>query len=203
VVLGFFLLFRFSEAQLAKIASPFLLDERSVGGLGLSTSAVGFVYGTVGLAMLTLGGIVGGLVAAQQGLKYWLWWMVAAINLPNVVYLLLSQWQPESQLVVNLAVGVEQFGYGFGFTAYMLYMLYIARGKHQTAHYAICTGFMALGMMLPGMLSGWMQTQLGYRDFFVWVMLSTIPSFMACYFIPLDAQFGKEEAELDAEEGPL
>ena len=144
--LAFLLFYRFSEAQLAKMASPFLLDPLSKGGLGLTTEQVGVVYGTVGITMLTLGGILGGIVAARQGLKFWLWWMVAAINLPNVVYVFLSQMQPDNFIVINLCVAVEQFGYGFGFTAFMLYMLYISRGKHETAHYAICTGFMALGM---------------------------------------------------------
>ena len=191
IILAFLLLYRFSEAQLAKMASPFLLDERELGGLALSTQQVGIVYGTVGILMLTLGGITGGLVAAKHGLKHWLLWMVLAINLPNAAYVFLSQVQPESVLIVNLAVAVEQFGYGFGFTAYMLYMLYIAQGEHQTAHFAICTGFMALGMMIPGMMSGWLQELIGYQHFFIWVMLSTIPSFLVCWLIPLDAEFGK------------
>lgn len=202
-VLAFLLIYRFSEAQLAKMAAPFLLDGRGVGGLGLTTTEVGFVYGTVGVVMLTLGGILGGLVAAKQGLKFWLGWMVLAINLPNAVYLFLSQVQPESYLAVNLAVAVEQFGYGFGFTAYMLYMLYIAQGEHQTAHYAICTGFMALGMMLPGMISGWLQELIGYQNFFIWVMLATIPSFLVCWLIPLDANFGKKTPDdLESEAAP-
>ncbi|MCA9231868.1 MAG: MFS transporter [Planctomycetales bacterium] len=191
-VLAFLLFYRFAEAQLVKMASLFLLDERQAGGLELSTTQVGFVYGTIGVVMLTLGGILGGLVAARQGLKFWLWWMVLAINLPNVVYVALSFSQPESTLAVNLAVAVEQFGYGFGFTAYMLLMLYASQGEHETAHYAICTGFMALGMMLPGMASGWLQTQIGYQNFFIWVMIATIPSFAVCWFVSIDAEFGKD-----------
>ncbi len=191
-VLAFLLIYRFSEAQLAKMAAPFLLDSRQYGGLSLTTTEVGFVYGTIGIVMLTLGGILGGLVAAKQGLKFWLGWMVLAINLPNAAYLFLSQVQPESYLAVNFAVAVEQFGYGFGFTAYMLYMLYVAQGEHQTAHFAICTGFMALGMMLPGMMSGWLQELIGYQHFFIWVMLATIPSIFVCWLIPLDAEFGKK-----------
>ncbi|NOZ40720.1 MAG: AmpG family muropeptide MFS transporter [Planctomycetes bacterium] len=194
-VLAFLLIYRFSEAQLAKMAAPFLLDSRQYGGLSLTTTEVGFVYGTIGIVMLTLGGILGGLVAAKRGLKFWLGWMVIAINLPNAVYVFLSQVQPESYWAVNLAVGIEQFGYGFGFTAYMLYMLYIAQGEHQTAHYAICTGFMALGMMIPGMMSGWLQELIGYQHFFLWVMLATIPSFFVCWLIPLDAEFGKKTDE--------
>ena len=193
LVIGFLLLYRFSEAQLVKLATPFLLDGKEVGGLGLSTGEVGFVYGTVGIVMLTIGGIVGGLLAAKQGLRFWLGWMVLAINLPNAVYIFLSQTQPESHLVINLAVAIEQFGYGFGFTAYLLFMLYVSRGEHETAHYAICTGFMALGMMLPGMVSGWIQEMIGYQRFFIWVMIATIPSFLVCWFIQVDEHFGKRE----------
>ncbi len=192
--IGFLLFYRFSEAQLVKLATPFLLDDKEVDGLGLSTGEVGFAYGTVGIVALTIGGILGGLVAAKQGLKFWLWWMVLAINLPNMVYVFLSQLQPENYAVVNLAVAVEQFGYGFGFTAYMLFMLYVSRGEHETAHYAICTGFMALGMMLPGMASGWLQELIGYEHFFIWVMIATIPSFLVCGFIKLDEDFGKQES---------
>jgi len=143
--------------------------------------------------MLTLGGILGGLLAARDGLKYWLWWMVAAINLPNAVYIFLAFAQPESLLIVNLAVGLEQFGYGFGFTAYSLYMLYTAKGEHSTAHFAICTGFMALGMMIPGLFSGWLQEFLGYKNFFIWILLAVIPSFLVVALIPLDAEFGNKK----------
>ncbi len=128
LILAFLLLFRFAEAQLAKLAAPFLLDSPEVGGLALSTGQVGFAYGTIGVIMLTLGGLLGGFLAARNGLKYWLLWMVIAINLPNVVYIFLSSAMPENLLIINLAVGVEQFGYGFGFAAYMLYMLYISNG---------------------------------------------------------------------------
>ena len=193
-VIAFLLLYRIAEAQLAKLAPPFLLDDPSVGGLGLSTADVGFVYGTAGALMLTLGGLCGGFLAARNGLKYWLWWMVMAINLPNAVYILLAYLQPQSLLSIVLAVGVEQFGYGLGFAAYTLYMLYVARGAHSTAHFAICTGFMALGMMLPGMISGWIQEALGYQHFFVWVLLATIPSFAVVAFIPLDADFGRDKS---------
>jgi len=192
-ILAFLLLYRLAEAQLVKLAAPFLLDERGVGGLSLGTSEVGFVYGTIGALMLTLGGIAGGMLAARQGLKYWLWWMALAINIPNAVYILLAVLRPESFLLINIAVGVEQFGYGFGFTAYTLYMIYISRGQHSTAHFAICTGFMALGMMLPGLFSGWLQELLGYQLFFVWVLLATIPSFIVVGLIPLDAGFGRKD----------
>ena len=194
-VLAFLLLYRLAEAQLVKLASPFLLDDATAGGLGLGTAEVGFVYGTVGALMLTLGGIAGGILAARHGLKYWLWWMVAAINLPNAVYIVLAVFRPESFALVNVAVGLEQFGYGFGFTAYTLYMIYVSRGEHSTAHFAICTGFMALGMMLPGLFSGWLQEMLGYSLFFVWVLLATIPSFIVVGLIPLDAGFGRKDSE--------
>jgi len=193
-ILAFLLLYRFAEAQLVKLAPPFLLDNRAVGGLELGTAEVGFVYGTIGVLMLTIGGLLGAFLAARHGLKYWMWWMVAAINLPNTVYIALAYFTPDSLLAVNLAVGLEQFGYGFGFTAYTLYMLYVARGSHSTAHFAICTGFMALGMMLPGMFSGWLQELLGYQHFFIWVVLAAIPSFAVVALIPLDANFGRKNS---------
>jgi PAT family beta-lactamase induction signal transducer AmpG len=125
-----------------------------------------------------LGGLLGGFVVARHGLKFWLWPMLLAIHLPDAVFIWLAYTQPENIFAIGAGVAIEQFGYGFGFTAFMLYMIYIARGEHQTAHYAICTGFMALGMMLPGMWSGWLQEHLGYPHFFVWVLLATIPSFI-------------------------
>ena len=193
LILAFLLLFRFSEAQLVKLAAPFMLDSPELGGLALNTGQVGFAYGTIGVIMLTLGGLLGGFLAARHGLKHWLLWMVLAINLPNLVYVFLSSALPDNLLVINLAVGVEQFGYGFGFAAYMLYMLYISNGAHQTAHYAICTGFMALGMMIPGMFSGWLQELLGYQVFFIWVMIATLPSFIVTMLIPLEKSFGRRD----------
>jgi len=192
VLMLFLLLYRFGEAQLVKMVSPFLLDARATGGLGLTTTQVGFVYGTVGIVALTLGGILGGWAASRHGLKAWLWPMVLAIHLPDAMFIYLAYAQPASLPVILLCVAVEQFGYGFGFTAYLLYMIYIARGEHQTAHYAICTGFMALGMMLPGMWSGWLQDLVGYRQFFVWVILATVPSFLVVFWIPLEAGFGRK-----------
>jgi len=193
LILAFLLLFRFSEAQLVKLSAPFLLDQPEVGGLALTTTEVGFAYGTIGVLMLTFGGLLGGFLAARNGLKYWLLWMVLAINVPNAVYLFLSAVMPDNLLLINIAIGVEQFGYGFGFAAYMLYMLYVSQGTHQTAHYAICTGFMALGMMIPGMFSGWLQEMIGYQNFFIWILVATIPSFLVAALIPLDATFGKKE----------
>jgi PAT family beta-lactamase induction signal transducer AmpG len=191
-LLLFLLFYRFAESQLVKMVAPFLLDAREKGGLGLTTGQVGFVYGTVGIAALTCGGLLGGFVAARKGLRFWLWWMVLAIHLPDAVFVFLSYTQPDNFWVINLSVAVEQFGYGFGFTAYMLYMIYISRGRHPTAHYAICTGFMALGMMIPGWGSGWLQDVIGYQHFFIWVLLATIPGFLVVKFIPLDAEFGRK-----------
>lgn len=195
IILAFLLLYRFAEAQLVKIAAPFLLDAREAGGLALTTGEVGLTYGTVGALSLTIGGILGGFLAAASGLKRWLWWMVVAINVPNGVYIALAWWQPESLLLVNAAVAIEQFGYGLGFTAYTLYMLYVARGEHSTAHFAICTGFMALGMMIPGLFSGEIQLFLGYNWFFVWVLVATLPSFLVVRLVPLDENFGRKSSE--------
>jgi MFS transporter, PAT family, beta-lactamase induction signal transducer AmpG len=193
IVLAFLLLYRFGEAQLVKLASPFLLDAQEAGGMALTTGEVGFVYGTVGILSLTAGGIIGGILAARHGLKFWLWPMVIAINLPNAVYIYLAYALPDSFLIINLAVAIEQFGYGFGFTAYMLYMIYVSEGEHKTAHFAITTGFMALGMMIPGMFSGWIQEIVGYQHFFVWVLLATIPAFIIAMFVDIDPEFGKKK----------
>lgn len=189
----FFLTYRLSESQLLKLASPFMLDSRETGGLGLSTGEVGLVYGTVGVAALTIGGIIGGIVASRQGLRFWLWPMVFAITLPNLVYVWLAYVQPDNLLLINTAVAIEQFGYGFGFTAYMLYMIYFANGEHKTAHYAICTAFMALGMMLPGLGAGWLQEHIGYRHFFIWVMLCSLPAYFAVKLLKVDRTFGMKE----------
>ncbi len=191
--LTFILLYRLGESQLVKLASPFMLDAREVGGLGLTTGDVGMIYGTIGILFLTLGGLLGGFVASKNGLKYWLWWMLIAINVPDVVYVYLSYAQPQSLFVVSTCVAFEQFGYGFGFTAFMLYMIYISEGEFKTAHFAIATGFMALGMMVPGMFSGWLQEIIGYQHFFVWVLIATIPSFIVAKFVPIDPEFGKKE----------
>ncbi len=195
LIIAFLLVYRLGESQLVKLASPFLLDSREIGGLALTTGEVGFVYGTIGILALVLGGLLGGFLAAKDGLKHWLWWMLIAINLPNVVYIYLSYALPESFFLVLASVAVEQFGYGFGFTAYMLYMIYVSDGEHKTAHFAITTAFMALGMMIPGMISGWLQELIGYQHFFVWVIIATIPAFIITRFIPLDPEFGKEVKE--------
>jgi PAT family beta-lactamase induction signal transducer AmpG len=191
-VLAFLLLYRFGESQLIKLVSPFLLDPLSKGGLGLTTSEVGVVYGTVGIFALTVGGLLGGYVVSKKGLKFWLWIMVFSINLPDAVFVYLSHVQPQNFFVINCAVALEQFGYGFGFTAYALFMILVSEGDHKTAHFAICTGFMALGMMLPGMFSGMIQDAIGYKNFFLWVLLSTIPGFLVAALAKIDPQFGKK-----------
>ena len=192
VILGFLLLYRFPEAQLLKLASPFLLDPVAQGGLGLSTKEVGIAYGTVGLIALTLGGLCGGWVISRIGLKKALWPLVAAMHVPNVAFLLLAMTHPTSLAIISAALAVEQFGYGLGFTAYLMYMIHVADGPQKTAHYAICTGFMALGMMIPGMWSGWLQDQIGYVPFFVWVLVATLPSVVMAALIKIPADFGKK-----------
>ena len=177
----FLLTYRLGESQLAKIASPFLLDGAEQGGLGLSTASVGVIYGTIGVAALLIGGIISGFLVSRDGFKKWIIPMALAINLPDL-------------LLISICVAIEQLGYGFGFTAYMLYLIYIADGEHKTAHYAIGTGFMALGMMLPGMPAGWIQEHLGYTNFFIWVCVCTIPGILASWMIRnrLDSSFGKK-----------
>lgn len=191
--IAFMLLFRFSEAQLVKMVTPFLLDPNEIGGLGLTTGQVGIVYGTVGILGLTLGGIIGGVIASIGGLKKWLWPMALAIALPSFTFVYLAVYLPDSLFLINLSVFIEQFGYGFGFTAYMLYMIYFSDGKHKTAHYAICTAFMALGMMIPGMMAGWLQELLGYKHFFYWIMITYSITFIVTAFIKVDPSFGKKQ----------
>ncbi len=188
----FMLLYRLPEAQLAKMGIPFLLDPPEAGGLGLSTTQIGFAQGTVGIIGLTLGGILGGIAVAHGGLKRWLWPMVWSISLPDVVYVFLSYTQTTHLPLINSCIFIEQFGYGFGFTAYMLYLIYYANGLHQTAHYAICTAFMALGMMLPGMAAGWIQEMLGYPHFFLWIMACTLATFGVTALLKIDPEFGKK-----------
>lgn len=183
--LALILLFRFAESQLVKIASPFLLDSPEVGGLGLSTLQVGTIYGVIGLIALTAGGILGGIIMARQGLRRSIWGMTAAMNVPNAVYLYMALAQPSSVWLISTCVAIEQFGYGFGFTALTYFMMLFSKGVQQTAHYAICTGFMALGMMLPGMISGYIQEVIGYQNFFIWIMLCTVPSFIAVKYAPI------------------
>jgi PAT family beta-lactamase induction signal transducer AmpG len=191
-ILAFLMLFRFAEAQALKLITPFLLDPRAAGGLGLTTSEVGVVYGTVGVIALTAGGILGGLAIARDGLARWLWPMVIAMHVPNLIFVALAFLQPTDVYVISAALAAEQFGYGFGFSAFLLFMVMVADGPSKTAHYAICTGFMALGMMLPGMASGWIQERLGYGNFFVWVCLATVPSFIVAALVKIDPRFGRK-----------
>ncbi len=192
VAILFMLLYRLPEAQLVKLITPFLLDAKELGGMGLTTGQVGLVYGTLGILGLTLGGIIGGIIAAKGGLKKWLWPMAWSISLTCATFVYLSVFQPDSFIIINLCVFIEQFGYGFGFTAYMLYMIYFAVGEHKTAHYAICTAFMALGMMLPGMSAGWLQELIGYQNFFYWVMICCVATIVVTAFIKVDENFGKK-----------
>lgn len=194
LIFFFLISYRLGEAQLSKLASPFLLDSPEVGGLGLSTSTVGLAYGTIGVAALLVGGIIGGILVSRYGFKKWILPMAIMINLPDILYVYLAQFQPESVITVISCVAFEQLGYGFGFTAYMLYLIYVADGPHKTAHYAIGTGFMALGMMLPGMAAGALQEFMGYTTFFWWVCLWTLPGIFASYLVSrkIDPEFGKK-----------
>jgi MFS transporter, PAT family, beta-lactamase induction signal transducer AmpG len=193
IILGFLLTFRLGEAQALKLVTPFLLDANVKGGLGLTTANVGLVYGTFGVLALTLGGILGGVMISRGGLKRWLWPMIFAVHIPNLAFVFLAYTQPSSQAVIAAAIMIEQFGYGFGFAAYLLYMIMIADGPHKTAHYSICTGFMALGMMLPGMVSGYIQEAIGYQHFFIWVCVCTLPSIAIAFFLKIPAGFGKKK----------
>ena len=188
----FLLLFRFPEAQLGKIGKLFLMDPTGVGGLGLDKGDIGFLNGVIGVIGLIIGGIAGGICISRKGLKYWLWPMVIAISLPDAVYVYMSMALPDNLYIVGSCIFVEQLGYGFGFTAYTLYMIYFAQGKYPTAHFAISTAFMSLGMMLPGMVSGAIQEWLGYENFFIWVMICTSVTFIVSALIKIDPSFGKK-----------
>jgi len=190
--IGFVLLYRLGESQLVKMASPFFLDTREAGGLGLSTTEVGFIYGTLGVIALLAGGILGGILISRDGLGKWMMPMAFAINAPNIGYIFLSWLQPESIAFATIVVVIEQLGYGFGFAAFMVFLIFLAEGIFKTAHYALATGFMAMGMMLPGMLSGYMQQWLGYPGFFVWVVIATIPGFVMAYSVKYPSEFGKK-----------
>ena len=194
-IVAFLLLYRFAEAQLVKMVAPFLLDPRVKGGLGLTTSEVGIVYGTVGVVALMLGGLIGGYVISKKGLKFWIWIMACAMHLPDLIFIYLSYALPQSLLIINLAIALEQFGYGFGFTAYTMVMIMVSEGEYKTVRYAIATGIMALGMMIPAMFSGWLQEHIGYQNFFFWIILSTIPGFIVVALIRIDPEFGMNTKE--------
>ena len=204
IALAFMLLYRFPEALCVKLVQPFLLASRDSGGLGLSTSQAGLVNGTIGVIGLLAGGIVGGLAIAKGGLKKLLFPMAAALTLPCVFYCFLAMWQPTELYLIAGAVCIEQFGYGFGFSAYMLYLLYFSRGESATSHYAFCTAFMAIGMMVPGMFAGWLHQYIdkyeffasgfnqGFINFFWFVVLSSTLTFLVCSFLKIDPSFGKK-----------
>jgi len=198
IAILFMLFYRLPEAQLVKMINPFLLDPLERGGLGLSTAEVGIVYGTVGILGLTIGGIIGGICASKGGLQRWLWPMAWSISLTCITFVFLAYFQTQNLIIINLCVFIEQFGYGFGFTAYMLYLIYFSEGEHKTAHYAICTAFMAAGMVFPGMAAGWLQDHIGYENFFIWVMICCAATIAVCAFVKIDPEYGKKkEVELD------
>lgn len=191
-IICFFLFYRFAEAQLVKMVAPFLLDARDKGGLGLTTAEVGWIYGTVGVVALMLGGLLGGYAIYRNGLKFWLWPMAIIMHVPDFIFVYLSHAQPDHLWIIGSAVAVEQFGYGFGFTAYTMYMIMVSQGEYKTVFYAIGTGIMALGMMLPAMSSGWIQEQLGYINFYYWILFTTIPGFVVTALVKIDPQYGRK-----------
>lgn len=193
VAVVFMLLYRLPEAFSVKMLSPFMLDGPDRGGLGLSTAQSGLVYGTVGVIALTIGGVLGGIMASRWGLKKSLWPMALSLALPCAVYLFMSIARPPLWAVYAF-VAFDQFGYGFGFTAYMLYMIYFSEGEFKTSHYALCTAFMALSMMLPGMISGYLQEWLGYVGFFSLVMVCCLATVAMTFVVRrrVDPQFGKK-----------
>ena len=193
IIIAFLVFYRFAEAQLVKMVAPFLLDVREKGGLGLTTAEVGLIYGTVGVVALMLGGLLGGWAIYRNGLKFWLWPMVMIMNVPDLIFVYLAHAQPESVWLVGAALALEQAGYGFGFTAYTMYMIMVSRGEYKTVFYAVGTGIMALGMMLPAMASGWIQEQLGYIHFYYWILLTTIPGFIVAALVKIDPAYGKKE----------
>ena len=192
--LAFILTYRLGESQLVKMAAPFLLDDPASGGLAYSTEAVGTIYGTVGVVCLSAGGILGGILISRDGLRRWMLPMILSLNLPNVLYAILALTQTDQTWAVVGTVVAEQFGYGFGFAAFLIYLIYLADGPYKTAHYAIATGFMALGMMLPGMVSGYVQEWLGYGGFFVWVVIAALPALLMLAKIRYPADYGKKSA---------
>ena len=195
IILSFILLFRLGESQLLKMLTPFLIDEKIKGGMGLTTEDVGIIYGTFGVAALVVGGILGGIAISKGGLGKWMLPMILAMHLPIIGFILLSHFHPSSVFYVYLTVIAEQFGYGFGFAAFMMFLIYVADGESKTSHYSIATGFMALGMMLPGMLSGYIQEYLGYGNFFIWVFLATIPGIILSRFLIFPPDFGKKSEQ--------
>ncbi|MBQ6879535.1 MAG: MFS transporter [Bacteroidales bacterium] len=192
LAMAFMLLYRLPEAFLVKMMNPFLLDPVENGGMGLSTETVGLVYGTIGVAALTVGGILGGIAASKWGLKKSLWPMAMALTLPCLSFVFLAAFQPQNVGLISACVALDQFGYGFGFTAYMLYLIYFSDGEFKTAHYSLCTAFMALSMMLPGMVAGYIQESLGYTDFFIFVMICCLVTVGVTFMLKVDPEYGKK-----------
>lgn len=192
IALLFMLLYRLPEAFLVKMMNPFLLDTAADGGLGMSTESVGIIYGTIGVAALTVGGILGGIAASRWGLKKSLWPMAMALTLPCLSFVFLAAFLPSNLWVIGSCVALDQFGYGFGFTAYMLYLMYFSEGEFKTAHYSLCTAFMALSMMIPGMVAGYMQEALGYTRFFGFVMLCCLVTVVVTFLLKVDPEYGKK-----------
>lgn len=189
VAILFFLLFRIPEALILKVIYPFLMASPCEGGLGLTLDSIGIIYSTIGIICLTIGGIVGGWLVARTNLQRVFWWMVCAISLPDLVYVYLAMAQPTSLLWIAIAIAIEQFGYGFGFTAYMLYMIHVSEGEYKTSHYAICTAFMAISMMLPGMVAGYLEELMGYTSFFIMAVICCIVTFIVA--LPVRKQLSK------------
>ncbi len=193
LTLAFLLTFRLGEAQLAQVKNLFLIDLPENMGLGMSLGELAFTNTFVYLLALTVGGLLGGFLVARYGLRRMIWWMVAGMHLPNFLYVYLGTVLPENLVPVNVCVGIEAFGYGFGFVSYLLVMIVTAKGSFKTAHYALCTGFMTLGYMIPGMWSGYLQELVGYRVFFWLVILFSLPGLAFIPFLPIDEDFGKKE----------
>ena len=191
IAIIFMLLYRLPEAFLLKMVNPFLLSRASEGGLGLHTSLVGIVYGTIGVLALTVGGIIGGMAASRWGLRKSLWPMAACMTLPCFTFVYLSMAMPHNLVIISTCIAVEQFGYGFGFTAYMLFMMYFAEGEFKTSHYAICTAFMALSMMIPGAVAGYIQEWLGYTMFFWMVIICCLATVAVTSLVKVDPEYGK------------
>ncbi|UCD62131.1 MAG: MFS transporter [Flavobacteriaceae bacterium] len=198
IALAFVLFFRLGESQLVKMSAPFFLDSTDKGGLGYSTSEVGYIYGTIGVIMLTIGGILGGILISKDGLKKWMLPMVLSINVPNAFYAFLAITNTTNKFAVITTVVLEQFGYGFGIAGFMVYLIYIAEGASKTSHYALATGFMALGMMLPGLVSGYIQEWLGYDGFFIWVVIGALPAIFILKYLKYPADYGKKGANSEA-----
>jgi MFS transporter, PAT family, beta-lactamase induction signal transducer AmpG len=192
IVLAFILLFRLGESQLLKMLTPFLIDDKAKGGMGLTTEDVGIIYGTFGVSALVVGGILGGIAISKHGLGKWMLPMILMMHLPIIGFILLSHFHPTSVYYIYATVICEQFGYGFGFASFIMFLIYVADGESKTSHYAIATGFMALGMMLPGMASGFIQEYLGYGNFFIWVLCATIPGLILSRFLIFPSDFGKK-----------